>query len=508
MTGPSSPDRAPSGAYAALERRFARLHQLGEASSLLGWDRQVMMPPGAAEARGETLSALAGLSHEMLVDDRVGDWLEAADDELTGAEPDPWRSANLREMRRRRLHATAVSSDLVEALALAENRGDMAWRKARADDDFAGFLPALDEMLKLQRALGQALGEALERPAYDALMDRFEPAADSASITAMFDELAAFLPDFLDAVLARQEPPPAPQGPFPIDAQRALGERLMGAVGFDFERGRLDVSLHPFCGGGDDDIRITTRYDEADYASALMGVLHETGHALYEQGRPPAWRAQPVGAARGMALHESQSLLLEMQVCRGPEFIGYAAPMIRDAFGADGSAAEWSDAALRRRAIQVRRGLIRVDADEVSYPLHVILRFRLEQAMLDGSLPAADLPEAWRDGMRSLLGVAPATDAEGCLQDIHWADGAWGYFPSYTLGALAAAQLFQAAVAAEPDIPQRIAKGDFAPLLGWLRANVHGKASLLSSDGLIREATGAPLSTQAFLAHLRRRYTA
>jgi carboxypeptidase Taq len=323
----------------------------------------------------------------------------------------------------------------------------------------------------------------------------------------VFADLAAFLPGFLEEVLARQRRQPvvlAPEGPFPIERQRALAVMLMERLGFDFDHGRLDVSLHPFCGGTPDDVRITTRYDEADFTSALMGVLHETGHALYERGLPARWRSQPVGQARGMSVHESQSLLVEMQVCRSRGFLGFAAPLLRQAFEAEGPA--WETDNLYRLYTRVEPGCIRVDADEVTYPAHVILRYRLERAMVAGDLAIADLPAAWNEGHKTLLGIVPPDDRRGCLQDIHWYDGAWGYFPTYTLGAMTAAQLFAAARDADPSIEPGIARGDFAPLLSWLRANVHGKGSRLSSSALLQEATGRPLDAEVFKAHLRRRY--
>jgi carboxypeptidase Taq len=278
----------------------------------------------------------------------------------------------------------------------------------------------------------------------------------------------------------------------------------MQRIGFDFAHGRLDVSSHPFCGGTPDDVRITTRYSESDFARALMGVLHETGHALYQRGLPIEWRRQPVGRARGMAVHESQSLLLEMQVCRSRAFLTYAAPILREAFAGVGPG--WEAEALHRRQIRVQRGVIRVDADEVTYPAHVILRYRLERAMIAGDLRPSDLPGAWAEGLYALLGVAPANDREGCLQDIHWYDGAWGYFPTYTLGALIAAQLFETARCDVPDLTEAIALGEFAPLLGWLRERVHSKGSLLPTSELVEEATGRPLGTASFERHLRDRY--
>jgi carboxypeptidase Taq len=308
-------------------------------------------------------------------------------------------------------------------------------------------------------------------------------------------------------VLERQAALPPVQtldGPFPVAAQRALGERLMRTVGFDFERGRLDVSLHPFCGGASNDIRLTTRYDEADFTKALMGVLHETGHALYEQGRPQAWLAQPVGAARGMALHESQSLLVEMQAARSRPFLEFLAPLVRDAFGGSGPA--WDADNLLRLYTRVAPGFIRVDADEVTYPAHVILRTRLERAMIAGDLAVAELPGAWNDGMTELLGITPPDDRRGCLQDIHWPSGGWGYFPTYTLGAAIAAQLFDAAGRAEPDLQPGLARGDFTPLVGWLRRSIHSQGSRLDSDALLTAATGRPLDPAVYRRHLERRY--
>jgi carboxypeptidase Taq len=359
----------------------------------------------------------------------------------------------------------------------------------------------------LQREIAAIKGDHLGLSPYEALLDQYEPGGSVATIDRLFDQIAAFLPDLLEAVLTRQaalSPPPAPAGPFPVDLQRRVGMRLMERIGFDFAHGRLDASAHPFCGGTPDDVRITTRYDESDFARALMAVLHETGHALYQRGLPDEWRLQPVGRARGMAMHESQSLLLEMQVCRSPAFMAFAAPILREAFGADGP--DWEADALYQRQIWVERSLIRVDADEVTYPAHVILRYRLERAMIAGDLVPRDLPGAWAEGLRGLLGIVPADDRQGCLQDIHWYDGVWGYFPTYTLGALIAAQLFEAARTAIPDVLEAIAAGEFASLLGWLRERVHSKGSLLSTAELVEAATGRPLATASFERHLRNRY--
>jgi carboxypeptidase Taq len=492
-------------AYQQLEARFRRLGALEEAVGVLNWDSATMMPPGGAATRAEQLATLSVLAHEQLTAAEIGDLLAEA--EVERAALDSWEQANLREMRRRRGHAVAVKSDLVEAVARVSSECETVWRTARPADDFAAVRPLLEEMLRLQREVAAAKAERLGVKPFEALLDRYEPGGSMAMIDRLFGEVARFLPDLIEAVLARQAaaPQPAdPPGPFPIAAQRQAAARLMAAVGFDFAHGRLDVSAHPFCSGAPDDVRITTRYDERDFTKALMGVLHETGHALYKRNLPPRWRLQPVGAARGMAIHESQSLLLEMQVCRSLAFMSFAAPVLREAFAGDGPG--WEPEALHRRQIRVRRSLIRVDADEVTYPAHVILRYRLEQAMLAGDLAVRDLPGAWAEGLKALLDIAPDNDRDGCLQDIHWFDGSWGYFPTYTLGAMIAAQMFEAAREAIHDLLASIAAGDFTPLFAWLRERVHGQGSLMSTAELVESATGAPLGASSFERHLRNRY--
>ena len=492
-------------AYRQLETRFRRIGAIEQAIAMLHWDAAAMMPVGGARARAEQLATLRVIAHEELTAPELDDLVVEAERESNAL--DAWQRANLREIGRRRKHAAALPGRLVEAESRASSECEAVWREARSRSDFAAVRPHLERVLGLQREIAAIKGDHLGTSPYEALLDQYEPGGSVATIDRLFDQIAAFLPDLLEAVLARQAalpPAPAPAGPFPVDLQRRLGMQLMERIGFDFAHGRLDASAHPFCGGIPDDVRITTRYDENDFARALMAVLHETGHGLYQRGLPDEWRLQPVGRARGMAMHESQSLLLEMQVCRSPAFMAFAAPILRETFGADGPG--WEADALYRRQIRVARSLIRVDADEVTYPAHVILRYRLERAMIAGDLAPADLPEAWAEGLQGLLGIIPANDREGCLQDIHWYDGVWGYFPTYTLGALIAVQLFEAARAAIPDVLEAIAQGEFASLLGWLCERVHSKGSLLSTAELVEAATGRPLGTASFERHLRNRY--
>jgi carboxypeptidase Taq len=494
-------------AYEALCDRFRRLSAIGGALAVLEWDRSAMMPDGGADARAEQIATLSVIRHELLAAPQVADWLNEA--ERSGAAAGDWDGANLREMRRHWRHATALPADLVDARSRATATCEMVWRAARRDDDFAAFAPSFAEVLRLTREVAAAKAEAFGLSPYDALVEEYEPGGRAAAFEPVFDELLTFLPAIRQAALERQATRPAPAlppGPFATAIQRDLGLRFMTALGFEFRHGRLDVSLHPFTGGVPEDVRLTTRYREDDFTGALMGVLHETGHALYERGLPAGWLHQPVGEARGMIAHESQSLLIEMQVCRGRDFLSWAVPLMREAFGGTGAA--WSLDNMAGLYARVRPGLIRVDADEVCYPSHVILRYRLERALLSGDLAIADLPGAWRDGMKALLDVDVPTDRDGCLQDIHWPSGSFGYFPTYTLGALAAAQLYAAARTQEPAIPGAIASGNFQPLLSWLRVRVHGLGSRLTFDELMRAATGAPLSAGAFRAHLEQRYLA
>ncbi len=488
-------------AYARLQDRFGRIAILGEASSMLGWDAAAMMPRGGGAARGDQLAVLAGLSHGMLTD-------PSAQDDLAGAEAvGEWDAANLALMRRSHIRATALPADLVEAQARANSACEKVWREARAASDFAQVRPSLQEVVNLTRQAADALSPALGLSPYDALMDGFQPGITAGDVAPVFTRYEAWLAEALPLAEAQQEAAAAPvslPGTFPATLQEALCRTLSARAGLEAEHSRLDRSTHPFCGGTPTDVRITTRYDEADPAQAVMGVLHETGHALYELGLPQQFARQPVGEAAGMGVHESQSLIIEMQACRSDAYLGWLGGQMHTVFGGD--AAAYSVQNLSRLWRRVGRGLIRVEADEMTYPAHVILRFRLEQALFSGDLAVADLPGAWRDGLRALLGVTPPDDARGCLQDIHWYDGAFGYFPSYTLGAMAAAQLMAAAERAVPGLDAALAEGDLGPLLAWLRPNVHEHGSRLGFNDLLLAATGKRLDPDDFEAHLGRRY--
>ncbi len=491
-----------NSAYDDLHDRFMRLSHLGEALAILDWDAQTMMPEGASDVRAAHTATLRTIAHTMLTDGAMKGLLDGAEDESL----DDWQRANLHEMRRDWIHASALPVKLVEAHSRACSATEQVWRTARPAADFAAVRDSLTELVRITREIAAIKSQALGVSPYDALLDQYEPGLKATAIDALFGDLAAFIPGFLAEVMKRQ---PAdvtpPKGPFPIERQKALGIEMMGKMGFDFHYGRLDVSRHPFSSGTPDDARITTRYDESDFIRSLMGVLHETGHALYEIGLPKDWRGQPVGRARSMGVHESQSLIMEMQACRSKGFVAYLAPLAAKTFERGGEAG-WDGATLWNAMMRVQPSFIRVDADEVTYPAHVILRYRLEKAMIGGELEVGDLPAAWNSGLKELLGIVPPDDRLGCLQDIHWYSGGFGYFPCYTLGAMTAAQLFDTARQAHPDLEARIAQGDFAPLRTWLGAHVHGLASRYSTDELVKRATGRSLDAEVFKNHLRKRY--
>lgn len=493
-----------SNAYATLVASFTKLYRYQHLASIVAWDQAAMMPSKGNEARSAAMAELAVLLHETLTAPTLGPALDAAKTEVT----DPTLAASVREMRRQWQAANLIPAKLVEAKSLAGTRCEHAWRTQRHANDWAGFLANWKPLVECVRQEATLLAEATGLSRYDALVDRFEPGMTTAIIEPMFADLKRWLPALIRDVVEKQrgeEVIPA-QGPFPIAAQRALGLEIMGILGFDFDGGRLDVSTHPFCGGVAEDVRITTRYREDDFIQAMMGIVHETGHARYEQRLPREWVHLPLGVARSMGIHESQSLSFEMQLGRSKPFLSLIAPLVRKHLGDQPAFAVDN---LARIYTRVKPGLIRTESDELTYPMHIILRFEIERAIVEGELQPEDVPAMWAEKMQAYLGQDTRGDyANGCLQDIHWTDGAFGYFPSYTLGAMYAAQYFAAIRAQVPDLDARIAAGDLAPVFGWLEANIWSQASRWETPVLIERATGAPLSASHFERHLRTRYLA
>lgn len=490
--------------YAELCRVWSRLYRFNHLSAIVGWDRNAMMPPKGNAARAAAEAELHALIHRTRTEPRLAELLRAAEQEpLSDIE-----RANLREIRRDWRDANALPESLVEAKTLAGAKCEHAWRSQRPANDWRGFLTNFREVVRLSREEAALLAADTGLSRYDALMDRYEPGVRAADMDRIFSDVKQWLPGLIERVQIKQhgETVITPVPPFPVAAQRALNLAVMQKLGFDFAGGRLDESTHPFSGGVPEDVRLTTRYREDDFAQSLMGTIHETGHARFEQNLPRKWLGQPLGNARSYGIHESQSLSCEMQLARSRAFVGVLAPLLAAHFGAQSAFAADN---LYRLLTRVKPGLIRVDADEVTYPAHVILRYEIERALIEGAIEAHDVPALWDEKMQALLGIDTRGNyRDGCMQDVHWTEGAFGYFPSYTLGAMYAAQWFAAMRRAEPDLDQRIAAGDLAPVFDWLNANIWSQASRWDTPELVARASGEALNPQHFRTHLETRYLA
>ncbi len=491
-------------AYAQAIARTRETALLESAASILNWDQEVMMPPGGVEHRARELQLLARLAHERRTAPQLGDLLAQATEEV-GTDGDPLCRANLRELRRRYERACRVPADLVAALAETTSLAQHHWAAARAASDFAAFEPWLTKVVALVRAKASCLRAADDAEDYDALLEEYEPSLRSAHLEPLFAPLLPRIRALLER--HRTEPPRAAAldgKRFDVARQQTFVRAIATALGFDFTRGRLDLSTHPFCGGSHrGDVRITTRYAEDDLLDGLGSTIHEVGHGIYEQGLPAEHIGTPLGEAVSLGIHESQSRLYENQVGRGRAFWRFATPLLREHFGAaaDGLDADTMFAAANR----VRAGFIRVDADEVTYNLHVMVRCRIERDLIAGRLAVADVPAAWNAQYRDVLGLDVPDDRRGCLQDVHWSCGLIGYFATYTLGNLYAAQLFEAAGRAIGDLDAQFARGEFTPLREWLNANVHAHGQRHRAAELCERATGAPLSPEPFLRYLERK---
>lgn len=493
--------------YAKLDRLNRQLDALNHAMAILGVDEAVMMPEGGGAARAEAMGTLAGMFHKAATAPEVADWIAAAEAEDLG---DDQRVA-LAEFRREHTNMTCLPSEFVEKRTQAAMKCEQAWRKLRPSGDWDGFAKELTEVVAMVRDEAAMRSDALGLAPYDALMEQYDPGNRTAWIDPLFTELKAFLVDFVPEALAAQEqrlatsPLQEAAGPFPIENQRLLGVTLMSAVGFDTEHGRLDVSHHPFCGGVPDDVRITTRYATDNFVTAMMAVLHETGHAQYEQGLPKDNAHWPSAKARGMGVHESQSLFVEQQLVRAPSFWEWALPIAKEHIGL--AIADWSVTDMLTVINHVERGLIRVDADQCTYPLHVILRYEIEKGLISGDIKVADIPDIWNAKMSDYLGLdTKGNFIDGPMQDVHWSGGAIGYFPSYTLGSMMAAQQFAALEKAEPAIHDQINRGEFGAVNAWRSKNIWLKASTVSAVQIMEDATGEPLNAEIFKSHLKSRY--
>lgn len=493
--------------YQELCGRLRDAELLGSCASVLGWDEQTFMPTGGADHRASQLALLAGLMHERKVSPRIGELLSELEQSGKLGDADSELAANVREARRTYDRATKLPRRLVEEISHTTTLAQQAWVKAKKYEDFSQFLPWLEKMIGLKREEAQAIGYGNGIP-YDALLDDYEPGMTSAEVAGVFGPLREELVRLVAAIQnsSRKAPVEILERFYPVTAQQVFSEGASKRIGFDFTRGRIDKSPHPFCSGfGPGDCRLTTRYHDHHFPSAFFGVLHESGHGIYEQGLLPENYGLPCGQAASLGIHESQSRMWENFVGRSRSFWQYFLHYAQQAFPTALQGVSLDD--FYFAVNDVRPSFIRVEADEATYGLHIMLRFELEQQLIAGELKPADVPGAWNELFTKSFSLTPHNDAVGCLQDIHWSGGLLGYFPTYALGNLYAAQFYAAAEKELGDLSAQFAQGEFAPLKNWLNEKIHRHGRKYPARRLVEKVTGKPLSHVPFIQHLAAKYT-
>ncbi|MEQ9116415.1 MAG: carboxypeptidase M32 [Rickettsiales bacterium] len=489
--------------YSKLCNFYKKIAHLGNLAGIIHWDMACNMPTGAAKYRGEEVATLRSMIHKLVISDQFGDLIE----EANSTRLSDWQQGNIREMKRMREDALSVETRLLEVQSIAASECEFQWREARKNNDFKSLIPNFRKVISITNDIAKARADYFGLNLYDALLDQYDTGMRSSKIDPVFKTLSEHLPKLLDKILDKQKSKkvkPLPEGRFPVAKQEELAKYLMEKLKFDFNRGAISRSTHPFCGGNPHDVRITNRYDEKDFFTGMMGVIHETGHALYEQNAPEEYIGQPIGSNLGMSVHESQSLMTEMQISRSKEFYEFITPKLIQLFNLNSKI--WTPENIYNNRIKVERSLIRVDADEVTYPLHVILRYNLEKELLTGNLQIRDLPSTWNTAMQKLIGIKPKNDANGCMQDIHWYMGAIGYFPTYTLGAIYSSQFYAAMAKDLKDIKKLISAGEFGPIVSWLNKNIHNKGRMHPASELLKKVTGKEIDPDTYLQHLKQRY--
>ena len=496
---------AKTANYLLLEKLLGQIDHLGNLLNIINWDYSTYMPSGSASSRQEEITTLSSIIHKMLTAKETGDLIAKAEQELSFLTK--WQKANLRESKRNFLHSSCISDNLQERYTKASSQCEFIWREARKQNDFNLLKPYLQNVIDITKEIATVKSEHLNLSKYDSLIDMYDPGRKCASIKPVYDKLKLQLPELIRKIIEKQskETVLPLTDKINIEQQKAIGKRVMEVMGFDFNKGRLDVSAHPFCGGTHNDLRLTARYDENNFLSGLWAIIHETGHGLYELYLPNEYKNQPVGNAKGMAFHESQSLVMEMQAARTQEFIEFLAKLLRDEFAFIGQ--EYSSDNLYKLATRVNPSFIRVDADEVTYPLHVILRFEIEHQLIEGSLTVDDLTECWNLKMQEYLGIKPSSYSEGCLQDIHWPSGSFGYFPAYTNGAIIASMLMKKAKEENSNILSALKEGNFSDLNLFLNTNLRSLGSLHETTELLQISTGyTEVQPEIFINYLSQKY--
>ncbi|WP_022836630.1 carboxypeptidase M32 [Salisaeta longa] len=491
-----------SDALEALRTRLAKIEDVKHAAAVLAWDQETWMPPEGESGRAQQLSTLHTLAHDLFVDDATGALLNMAE----AAATQPLDADLVRVVRRDYERERTVASDLVARLSEAAARGQAAWQKARANDDFEAFAPHLERLVQLNIEKAEQLG--YDDTPYDALLEEYEPGCTTATLVDTFGALRRALVPIVEHIAAAPALDASPvHGPFPKAQQRTFGEAVMADLGYDFSRGRQDESAHPFTTAfGIDDVRVTTRYDTSFFPTAFFSMLHEAGHAMYEQGLSPDLARTPLAEGASLGMHESQSRLWENMVGRSRAFWTHYFPKAQAAF--PDALADTAAEAFYRAINRVEPSLIRVEADEVTYPLHVMVRFELERALIEERLTVDELPAAWNARMDEYLGVVPDSDANGVLQDVHWSMGAFGYFPTYALGTLMATQLWDAIERDIPNVRAQVAQGQTSHILEWLRTHIHRHGRRRTAEELLQDATGEGLTADPWLAYVRKKFGA
>lgn len=489
-------------AYEKLCSHLKKIAILQSTSALLEWDQQTKLPEGAGAYRSAQMTYFAGEAHRLRTEQQLGQWIEELSTADEASDPHSVIGCTIAQVKKDYDRQVKLPARLVEELARACSQGHQIWVEARRDNDFAKFAPALKTIIKLKQEQADAVGFADCR--YDALLDEFEPGAKTAEVAEILEALRRELVPLVDSIKgsAQKTPVDILHRQYPIEAQEKFVLDASAQIGFDYNRGRLDVTHHPFCTEmGPNDCRITTRYDENFFSSAFFGTLHEAGHGIYEQGLTPDQYGLPSGQYCSLGIHESQSRLWENLVGRSMSFWEHFFPAAAEHFpvALSGVTLDQFYAAINH----VAPSLIRVEADEATYNLHIIIRFQLEQELIEGTLTVDDLPVAWNEKYQESLGVAPDTNADGVLQDVHWSAGLIGYFPTYSLGNLYASQLFSAAGDQLGDLHSQFSEGTFTPLKDWLNVNVHQFGKRYSSGELCQKVTGSPLSQSHLISHLR-----
>lgn len=492
--------------YTTLVDELRRITLFSSCNSVLGWDEQTYMPPKGAEHRANQLSLLAGMAHQMATSTELGDLIGELESLQSFDDPDTPQAVVISEARREYDRSTKLPQALVEEISKVTSLGHHAWVEARKKKDFAGFQSVLEKIVSLKREEAEAIGYESGQP-YDALLDAYEPGASTAEIDAVFTAFRGPLVELLQEITgsSKQADPSILERSYPVDKQREFSIEGATAIGFDFEAGSLDIAAHPFCSGfGPGDCRLTTRYDEHHFPGAFFGTLHEAGHGIYEQGLDPEWYGTAIGDSASLGIHESQSRMWENLVGRSQAFWHHFYSRAQEHFPA--ALGDVSQTDFHRAINDVRPSFIRVEADEVTYNLHIMLRFEMEQLLINGELAPADIPAAWDEKFQASFGMTPPDVSKGCLQDVHWSMGAIGYFATYSLGNMYASQFYNQAEKELGDLGEMFAKGEFQPLKEWLNKNIHQRGRQFKANRLVEVVTGESLSHEPLLEHLRNRF--